>query len=661
MTATPKRLNQFNRGVMLRVRLLAVQDWTALCLLSSAAVSGVVILASRLAPLNSLMEPVSRVPLWALFSCAAASLVAAIIHLSRPRSCSFSAHATQSQAARLIDRTLRLEDRFATAQAIIAEARPLRPIEQALVRDVDSRVEPARPSSVAHYRIPNPAGAARCGGAAALAGVLALAAGVLVAKTLQPVIKANVAPVELVETGQKLEQSATEIEKEIAPETPTAQLAREQARVGRDLGQVREAEALRRLSSLAERLRARSEELRSTRADEIVSLAEKRFEAAVTAPARQRGTRATESDKHSAPEGSEEAKSEKPGAASHEATSAESADEGKRVGDAAPRNDSDNKTDTQGDSAAKRDPAKARPVTDPTSSEQSAADKGSSRAAVPANSPAAREQVGTEKAEGAEPAPVPSGTEQPTTEAEAGEKKEGMGSLLPLEQAAKLAPKLSEQLLQKASELRADQLKAEDIARIKQAAEALLGDLSNIQNSEELRRAFEQLARRVDPAQLEQVARQLMSQEKVRDELIAAMRLLTENRQAREMIAGFARRAAEAGARSSRQGSEPSGATADLGSLEARQPDSRRPLPSPSGKRLKPEATTRGTSPAEFVYAKPKAGEAVARVPYTAAYPSYRRQAERSVERGQVPPHLRSLVKTYFDSINPDAGVAKRP
>ena len=61
----------------------------------------------------------------------------------------------------------------------------------------------------------------------------------------------------------------------------------------------------------------------------------------------------------------------------------------------------------------------------------------------------------------------------------------------------------------------------------------------------------------------------------------------------------------------------------------------------------------------EFLYLKSPAGGGAARAPYTSAYPQYRREAERSVERSQVPPRLRSVVKGYFDAINPDA--AKKP
>ncbi|HST24012.1 MAG TPA: hypothetical protein VLR90_23110, partial [Blastocatellia bacterium] len=61
----------------------------------------------------------------------------------------------------------------------------------------------------------------------------------------------------------------------------------------------------------------------------------------------------------------------------------------------------------------------------------------------------------------------------------------------------------------------------------------------------------------------------------------------------------------------------------------------------------------------EYLYLKSKAGAGATRAPYSSAYPQYRREAERSVERSQVPPRMRSLVRSYFDAINPDT--TKKP
>jgi len=57
----------------------------------------------------------------------------------------------------------------------------------------------------------------------------------------------------------------------------------------------------------------------------------------------------------------------------------------------------------------------------------------------------------------------------------------------------------------------------------------------------------------------------------------------------------------------------------------------------------------------EYIYSGAKPGAGALRVPYSSAYPQYRRQAERTVERSQVPSQMRSMVRNYFDAINPDA------
>ncbi len=57
----------------------------------------------------------------------------------------------------------------------------------------------------------------------------------------------------------------------------------------------------------------------------------------------------------------------------------------------------------------------------------------------------------------------------------------------------------------------------------------------------------------------------------------------------------------------------------------------------------------------EYLFLQAKPGAGAARTPYSSAYPQYRREAERSVERSQVPQHMRSVIRKYFDAINPDA------
>jgi len=65
----------------------------------------------------------------------------------------------------------------------------------------------------------------------------------------------------------------------------------------------------------------------------------------------------------------------------------------------------------------------------------------------------------------------------------------------------------------------------------------------------------------------------------------------------------------------------------------------------------KPQRGTGG----EFLFLKARPGEGASRSTVTSAYPQYRREAERSAERSQVPLRMRSVVRDYFDAINPDA------
>jgi len=262
---------------------------------------------------------------------------------------------------------------------------------------------------------------------------------------------------------------------------------------------------------------------------------------------------------------------------------------------------------------------------------------------------------------------------------------------------ASTAPNLSQDLIKKAAEMRAGNLTAGDIEQFRKAAEGLLKDLSakdlaNLASSKEIQQTLEQLARQVDPKQMEQLARQLLSQKEIRDELQAVGKLLTENRQAKETIAGFADKAREIAEEYRKQGFRPggppnslqapldpvgqagteagaepgAGAQPGAGPGEARR-DFRRGnggaealkgtgrsgngqgRPQPRGGPI--DSKTEG----EPIYASSRPGAVPARVPYSSAYPGYRREAERTVQRSQVPPRFRVLVRNYFDGINPDA------
>jgi hypothetical protein len=233
-------------------------------------------------------------------------------------------------------------------------------------------------------------------------------------------------------------------------------------------------------------------------------------------------------------------------------------------------------------------------------------------------------------------------------------------------QAAKAMPGLSEQLLQKAGELRANQLDPESIAALARAAGSLAKDLSSIAQSKDFQQALEQLARQVNPEQLEQVARELMKNEELMRELRSAARLLAENQQAKEIVAGLARslgagreRAREqAGAQGERSG-QGQGNQGQPGQGIGRgsalpQATNKSDALKGQGRDVRVSANARRGSGGEYLYLPSKAGTGSARAPYSTAYPQYRREAERAVRRSQVPPHLRSVVRSYFDAINPD-------
>jgi hypothetical protein len=149
-------------------------------------------------------------------------------------------------------------------------------------------------------------------------------------------------------------------------------------------------------------------------------------------------------------------------------------------------------------------------------------------------------------------------------------------------------------------------------------------------------------------------------------ELRSAARLLAENQQAREMVAGLARSFGE-GRERAREQAGAEGQTSGQGQAEQGQPGEGigrgSALPQATnrsdglkgqGRDVRVSANARRGSGGEYLYLPSKAGTGSARAPYTTAYPQYRREAERAVRRSQVPPHLRSVVRSYFDAINPD-------
>jgi hypothetical protein len=466
-------------------------------------------------------------------------------------------------------------------------------------------------------------------------------------------------------------------------------------------------EALKKLSSLEGRIRERHDTLAETRADEIVNIAEKRMRAALSTKPKQRAQAAVnENDEtreqaleSSDTEAKADAKAAKPAVAGErKAQSATPSGKSERAGVSANKTDASNSN--QSDLSIAQRPNRG------TGQQQANTNSVADKSGLAANTkPDSRDQAGQQAAQNRLQEPVSSPNAQPQTDNknQAGVKKErdqssseadaagdqkepgkdeqkpegslavpkALGGLV-ADQAAKALPQMSQELLNKAAQLRAGQLSPEEIKRLAQAAQFLAQDLKQIAQSKEFQQALEQMARQISPEQIEQVARQLMNQEQLKRELEASARLMMQNQQAKEIVAGIKQSVEDLAKQfRGREGNEQRGRSRGAG--DAAQDgkggagnNSRLQLGRPDSQKLKGQGKEsnasgnlqRGTG-GEYLYLRSQAGTGAARAPYSSAYPQYRREAERSVERSQVPPHMRSMVRSYFDAINPDA--SKKP
>jgi hypothetical protein len=707
MSESALKLSEFEQQVMRRKRLLALQDRVALVILVSCLIAAGFVLFAR-------MKEGGSIPWIILSSLFALELGAFSFNW-------FKTRATRQEAAFLIDDRLELEDRISTAHEIIEKGGPQREVEFALIDDAAERVADNRASAIVPYRIHK-------WYALSLVGVAALVAALMIPERVLPGGEAIAEARENIKSaGEQLEQAGEEIAQAAPAESETAKLAREQVELGRAFRRSPETreEALKKLSALEDRVRQRHGELASTRADEIVDIAQRRLRSALRAiPKRQ----------------SKEAETAKGEDASHEAI--ESIDDTASTNADTARPDSRDKTRKQPapKQSAKGSNANTNSQSDKTATAQrgEANQNASTRNAEPAQSASNQKQSpdnGQQPADAqstpagqAQPQnrlqkPVsgtdanaknnqPSSGQQPSAPGEASQKPDGQPSSdqnaqggeqkpdadknspnqltgLMAEQTAKVLPNMSEALLKQAAQLRAGQLKPEDLKGLQQAAQMLAGDLSKLAQSKELQQAALELAKQITPEQLEQFARALGNQEQLKQELEAAARLMMQNQEAKAMVAGMAQKFAKIGEQ--------------FGGRERREIKNRQQENNPSGEPSGNEAAKRGRGNAdaarereftrmsggltertdgalartgqgretklsgnlqrgnggEYLYLKSKAGAGASRAPYSSAYPQYRREAERSVERSQVPPHMRSVVRSYFDAINPDA--TKKP
>ncbi len=629
---------RLERRVMWRKRLLTLQDGLVLAVMISGLIAAALVVLVRL---RTITMPVVTVIIGATILSFAAVLTRW-----------FFTRARVSDAAFLIDEALELDDRVATSRSIIERGGPGRALEEALIEDTAARVGNQRAASVVPFR-------ARRWYAFSLVSVVGLLAALMIPARSLPVNETLASErADIESAGEHLEQTAAEVELAVPPGTETATLAKEQAEVGRGFrrSSATRAEALRRLNALEERIRQRHDDLANRRADEIVSLADRRLGSALS-------TLSTPRRRNIEPDESQRAvPADEPSGASKRRASKEQQEplpgKGNRNADSV-ETDSTN-PDSRVPKQAGREPAAATgKQSDQKPSDQKPGD------------PKAGGEITGDQNIGEPKAPDHQATELPVSSLDA--LKAVPDSLA--EQAAKALPKVSEELLKKAAELRANELSSADIEKLRKAAESLSRDLTQIGQSKELQKALQEMARQIRPEQIEQVARELGNQEKLKQELEAAARLLSENQQAKEMVAGLT----EQFARMRDERRQQDNGQRSIGKSEARKEGGRAGDQASPGMRANPKRALDKLEPAadrrlagkgresslkgklqqgsggEYLYLQSKAGVGAARVPYSSAYPQYRREAERSVQRTQVPPNLRSVVRKYFEAINPDA------
>jgi hypothetical protein len=600
----------------------------------------------------------------------------------------FLSRATEREAAFAIDEVLGLEDRITTARAIVERGGPVKQVEIALLEDSAARIERAQPSTVVPYSFSRQK-------ALALAAVLGLALALLVPqRTLTAARELAAERAEIQGAGEQLEQASSEVE-QIAPSgSETAKLAREQAELGRALRRSNDtrAEALRKLSALGDRIRRRHDDLASTRADEVVTLAERRLGTAAVEKPKEKTSEALIPATELQASEQKAADSKERQSKSPEGGDTRVADLNKNPASAATGKDGKDKETKESQRSEKKSGEQqvasneGRPEQTGNPKESSKGESKGVAPAEPAGNPVqSSEQTKAQDSGAAREAGSQAGRPEAAEGAQSekigdkpGEKQpNGTGGLTGAlaEQAAKALPGLSQQLLKKAAQMRAGELKPEDVKQLAQAAQLLARDLAQVAQSKEFQRAVEELAKQVTPEQIEQVARSLGDLEQVKRELEASARLMMENQEVKQMVAGLAQEFAEQRDQTRREEGGNSGrrrieASTELKSMGSGRDTSGNKRPSPGGKyerafggekltglgkeeKLsgKPQRGTGG----EYLYLQARPGSGASRSTYESSYPQYRREAERSVERSQVPLKMRSVVRDYFDAINPDA------
>jgi len=242
VTEAIEKIRRLERAVVMRKRLLAARHAVALAVLISGFASAGAILYVRLRPID--------VPAWAIV----ASVFAVVSGVLLGRV--IVNRVTFHEAAFLIDGRLKLDDRLTTAHSIIERGAPVIGLEEALIDDTAARIAAASSTELVPLRVP------RWYGISVLS-VAALVVAVTIPEGALPGGEAVAAArADIREAGERLEQEAGKIEQTTAPDSKTAELAREQAEMGRAFrrGTHSRSEALTKLSALGERIRQRRDE-----------------------------------------------------------------------------------------------------------------------------------------------------------------------------------------------------------------------------------------------------------------------------------------------------------------------------------------------------------------------------------------------------------------
>jgi hypothetical protein len=721
------KIHSFARNVMWRRRLLALQDTLALGLLTGGFISAALIFYIRWKAIQT--------PIWIVALVVFSAVFAALLtrwSMSR---------INESDAGFLIDESLKLEDRFTTSQALIGKKQTAGEVEQALIEDAANRVADAKPAAIAPYQMK------KFYALSAVALISLVSAMMVPQKSLPGGEEIVQAQADIQAAGEQLEKNSTEIEKFVPPDTVTANLAKEQAELGRSLRRSSDtrADALKKLSSLEDRIRQRHDEIKSTRADEIVALAQKRMGAALAQISKrniqQPASEKEQADSNQATTNSSTAdkpidakKSNSETTDNKTANTPATNSRTKKTDDRNPKADTSktSKSDAaianqnpadknaekqQSETTAKANQPEQKNPGEKTGQNQIAGNPKSDGEKNPTSEKTDASQTQSGKRDKNQQPQVnkealpeipeiakvqPPDKEQPTNpeqqeannkeQQENKEQEQNKDAANPL--ATTLAQQttslLSEQLLKKAEDLKAGKMSAEDIKQLAQSAAQLAKDLAPIAQSKEFQKSLEELAKQVNPQQLEQIARELMKDEKLQRELRAAAKLLWENRQVKDMVAGLTKTAAEIEADMRQQSGENPGnqppdgllnqqsepitlsgkastkgqqkgstgqGTQQQGSggqgTQTARVESERKLAG-QGREAKIAGQMQNRQGGDYVYSGARPGTGAARIPYSSAYPQYRRQAERSVERSQVPKHMRSMIRNYFDAINPN-------